>query len=121
MEQDEGHDGGDEDRLRQYFEEVALFPLLTKEDEARLAQAAQAGDDSARRRLIESNLRLVVAIARRYQGRGLRLADLIQEGNIWLARAVDEYDWQKGYGFSSYATWWIRRGITEALRRPGMP
>lgn len=120
MERDEGR-RGDDDRIRRYLEHVASIPLLAAEDEIRLAKAVQAGDDGARRRLVESNLQLVVAIARRYEGQGLRLADLIQEGNIWLTRAVDQYDWLKGYRLSSYATWWVRRGITEALAGPGLP
>ena len=119
MAKDEEHHGDDDDPLHEYLEEIAAFPLLSIEDEVRLARAVQAGDADARRQLIESNLRLVVAIARRYEGQGLRLADAIQEGNIGLARAVDHYDWQKGFKFSTYATWWIRRQITESLRGPG--
>jgi RNA polymerase primary sigma factor len=111
--------GGDEDGLRRYLEDVARFPLLTRDDEIRLAQEIEAGDERARRRLIESNLRLVVAVARRFERSGLRLADAIQVGNIGLGRAVEHYDWRTGFKFSTYATWWIRQAITDALRGPG--
>ena len=123
MEDDERRpdDDGDDDPLRRYLAEVASVPLLTRDEEVRLAQAAEAGDQDARRRLLESNLRLVVTIARRYDGQGLRLADVIQVGNIGLTRAADHYDWRKGIKFSTYATWWIRRSITEALNDPGEP
>jgi RNA polymerase primary sigma factor len=109
---------GDDDALRKYLTEIAAFPLLTSEDEVRLGRAIEAGDEEARRRLAESNLRLVVSIAKKYDGRGLRLLDLIQEGNIGLSRAVDRYDWRKGFRFSTYATWWVRRAITEAIEGP---
>ncbi len=95
---------GDDEALRKYLAEIAAFPLLTSEDEVRLAQAVEGGDEDARRALTESNLRLVVSIAKKYDGTGLRLLDLIQEGNIGLSRAVDRYDWRKGFKFSTYAT-----------------
>jgi RNA polymerase primary sigma factor len=114
---------GDDDRLREYLDAIAAFPLLTPGDEVRLAKAREAGDDGARRQLIESHLRLVVSIARRYDRRGHRLLDLIQEGNIGLSRAVEHYDWRKGFKFSAYATWWIRQAITQGFkgRDPGQP
>jgi RNA polymerase primary sigma factor len=109
---------GDDDALRKYLTEIAAFPLLTTEDEVRLGRAIEAGNEEARRKLAESNLRLLVSIAKKYDGRGLRLLDLIQEGNIGLSRAVDRYDWRKGFTFSTYATWWVRRAITEAIEGP---
>ncbi len=110
--------GGDDETLRKYLNEIAGFPLLTREDEIELARAAEAGDKEAGRKLMESNLRLVVSIAKRYDGKGLRLLDLIQEGNIGLTRAVERYDWRKGFKFSTYATWWVRRAITQAVDGP---
>lgn len=110
--------GADDHALRKYLAEIAAFPLLTREDEVRLGRAIEAGDEEARRKLTESNLRLVVSIAKKYDGRGLRLLDLIQEGNIGLSRAVDRYDWRKGFKFSTYATWWVRQAITEAIQGP---
>ena len=89
--------------------------LLTKEDEVRLAKLIEKNDMSAKNALIEANLRLVVSIAKRYTGRGLTLLDLIQEGNLGLIRAVEKFDWRRGFKFSTYATWWIRQGITRAL------
>jgi len=109
---------GDDEALRKYLAEIAAFPLLTSEDEVRLAQAVEGGDEDARRTLTESNLRLVVSIAKKYDGTGLRLLDLIQEGNIGLCRAVDRYDWRKGFKFSTYATWWVRQAITQAIEGP---
>ena len=109
---------GDDEAVRKYLTEIAAFPLLTSEDEVRLGKAVEAGDHDARRRLIESNLRLVVSIATKYDGRGLRLLDLIQEGNLGLSRAADRYDWRKGFKFSTYATWWIRQAITRAIEGP---
>jgi RNA polymerase primary sigma factor len=109
---------GDDEALRKYLAEIAAFPLLTSEDEVRLAQAVEVGDEDARRTLTESNLRLVVSIAKRYDGTGLRLLDLIQEGNIGLSRAVDRYDWRKGFKFSTYATWWVRQAVTHAIEGP---
>lgn len=109
---------GDDDAFRKYLAEIAAFPLLTPEDEIRLAKAVETGDEDARRRLTESNLRLVVSIAKRFDGKGFRLADLVQEGNLGLSRAVDRYDWRKGFTFSSYATWWVRQAITQAIDGP---
>jgi RNA polymerase primary sigma factor len=109
---------GDDEAFRQYLAEVSGFPLLSGEDEVRLGQAIEAGDQNARRKLTESNLLLVVSIAKKYEGHGLRLLDLIQEGNIGLARAADRYDWRKGFKFSTYATWWIRQAITQAIQGP---
>jgi RNA polymerase primary sigma factor len=110
---------GDDDALRKYLAEIAAFPLLTRQDEVRLGKGVEAGDQDARRRLIESNLRLVVSIARRYDGNGLKLLDLIQEGNVGLSRAVDRYDWRKAFKFSTYATWWVRQAITQAIKGRG--
>ena len=109
---------GDDD-LRQYLAAISAFPLLTREEEVRLAKAVEGGDEVARRTLIESNLGLVVSIARRYDAPGFRLLDLIQEGNIGLWRAAERYDWRKGFKFSTYATWWVRQQITRALDGPG--
>ena len=108
----------DDEALRKYLTEIAAFPLLTSEDEVRLGKAVAAGDEDARRKLIESNLRLVVSIAKKYDGSGLRLLDLIQEGNLGLSRAVDRYDWRKGFKFSTYATWWVRQAISQAIEGP---
>jgi len=134
---------GDEDLMRLYLDEIGQFPLLTKEDEARLAQAIETRDhatrdlqsktaplspaqvrslrravalgDDAKRIFIQSNLRLVVHIARKYQSSGLPLLDLIQEGNLGLIHAVDKFDWRKGFKFSTYATWWIRQAVTRGI------
>jgi DNA-directed RNA polymerase sigma subunit (sigma70/sigma32) len=108
----------DEDAMRTYLTELSGFPLLTAEEELRLAKAADAGDVRAKRALIESNLRLVVSIADKYQDPGLRLVDLIQEGNLGLLQAVDRYDWRRDTPFSAYATWWIRDAITRAIGGP---
>ena len=105
----------DDGALARYLDEIARHPLLSRADEVRLGRRAAAGDESARRRLVESNLRLVVSIARRYRGLGLDLLDLIQEGNLGLLAAVERYDWRRDVKFASYASWWIRRGITRAL------
>lgn len=109
---------GDDDALRKYLTEIAAFPLLARDDEIRLGKAVEAGDEGARRKLTESNLRLVVSIAKKYDRKGLRLLDLIREGNIGLSRAVDRYDWRKGFKFSTYATWWVRQAITQAIEGP---
>ena len=109
---------GDDDALRRYLTEIAAFPLLTRDDEIRLGKAVEAGDEDARRKLTESNLRLAVSIAKKYDRKGLRLLDLIQEGNIGLSRAVDRFDWRKGFKFSTYATWWVRQAITQAIEGP---
>jgi RNA polymerase primary sigma factor len=103
------------DPVRQYLREIGKVPLLMAEEEIELAKRYEKGDKSAKDKLTESNLRLVVSIAKKYIGRGLSLLDLIQEGNQGLIRAVEKYDWRKGYKFSTYATWWIRQAITRAI------
>jgi RNA polymerase primary sigma factor len=107
--------GGHEDAVRTYLKSIGRVRLLTKEDEVRLAKRVEQNDMSAKNALIEANLRLVVSIAKRYSGRGLTLLDLIQEGNLGLIRAVEKFDWRRGFKFSTYATWWIRQAITRAL------
>ncbi len=104
-----------DDPVRMYLKEIGKVPLLTPEQEVELAQRMEKGDEEAKRRLIEANLRLVVSIAKKYVGRGMLFLDLIQEGNLGLIRAVEKFDWRKGYKFSTYATWWIRQAITRAL------
>jgi RNA polymerase primary sigma factor len=104
-----------DDSLRCYLAEIARYPLLSRVEEIQLAKRSAAGDRAARQRMVESNLRLVVFIARKYECRGVDLLDLIQEGTIGLMTAVDRYDWQRGTKFSTYAAWWIRNGIFEAL------
>ena len=106
---------GAEDAVRLYLRSIGRVPLLTREDEVRLAKRVEQNDMSAKNALIEANLRLVVSIAKRYTGRGLTLLDLIQEGNLGLIRAVEKFDWRRGFKFSTYATWWIRQAITRAL------
>ena len=106
---------GDLDATRLYLNEIGFSPLLTAEEEVFYARKALKGDESARKRMIESNLRLVVKIARRYMNRGLALLDLIEEGNLGLIRAVEKFDPEKGFRFSTYATWWIRQTIERAL------
>jgi RNA polymerase primary sigma factor len=108
-------EGGTDDAVRNYLKSIGRVRLLTKEDEVRLAKRVEANDMEAKNQLIEANLRLVVSIAKRYTGRGLTLLDLIQEGNLGLIRAVEKFDWRRGFKFSTYATWWIRQGITRAL------
>jgi len=103
------------DPVRMYLKEIGKVPLLTAEEEIELAQKIEKGDLKAKQKLIRSNLRLVVSIAKRYVGRGLTFLDLIQEGNQGLMRAVEKYDWRRGYKFSTYATWWIRQAITRAI------
>lgn len=103
------------DPVRMYLKEIGRIPLLKAAEEVDLAQRAEKGDDSAVEKLTQANLRLVVSIAKKYVGRGLSLLDLIQEGNIGLIRAVQKFDWRKGYKFSTYATWWIRQAITRAI------
>lgn len=103
------------DPVRQYLREIGKVSLLTAEEEVELAKRNEKGDKRARAKLTESNLRLVVSIAKKYIGRGLSLLDLIQEGNQGLIRAVEKYDWRRGYKFSTYATWWIRQAITRAI------
>src|SRR5579875_1477588 len=104
-----------DDHVRTYLREIGRVPLLTAAEEVELAKRVEAGDDTARRALAEANLRLVVSIAKRYVGRGLHLLDLIQEGNLGLMRAVEKFDYRKGFKFSTYATWWIRQAITRAI------
>jgi RNA polymerase primary sigma factor len=104
-----------EESVRLYLREISTVPLLTAKEEVALAQRAERGDADAKRRLTEANLRLVVSIARKYGGRGLPLLDLIQEGNRGLLRAVQKFDWRRGYRFSTYATWWIRQAMIRAL------
>ena len=103
------------DPVRMYLKEIGRIPLLTSDEEFENARRALEGDEEAKRILAESNLRLVVSIAKRYVGRGMLFLDLIQEGNIGLMKAVDKFDPEKGYKFSTYATWWIRQAITRAL------
>jgi RNA polymerase primary sigma factor len=103
------------DPVRMYLKEIGRTPLLTPEEEVELARRIQQGDEEARKRLTEANLRLVVSIARRYVGRGMLFLDLIQEGNLGLMKAVEKFDFTKGFKFSTYATWWIRQAITRAI------
>jgi RNA polymerase primary sigma factor len=103
------------DPVRQYLREIGRVPLLSAEDEVELAKRYEKAEKKAKDKLTESNLRLVVSIAKKYIGRGLSLLDLIQEGNQGLIRAVEKYDWRKGFKFSTYATWWIRQAITRAI------
>ncbi|MFP3392040.1 RNA polymerase sigma factor RpoD [Brevibacillus reuszeri] len=103
------------DPVRMYLKEIGRVPLLSAEEEIKLAQRIEQGDEEAKRRLAEANLRLVVSIAKRYVGRGMLFLDLIQEGNMGLIKAVEKFDYRKGYKFSTYATWWIRQAITRAI------
>ena len=103
------------DPVRMYLMEIGRIPLLTREEEIRLAQQVEAGDKVAKQKLIDANLRLVVSIAKKYIGRGMTFLDLIQEGNKGLIRAVEKFDWTKGFKFSTYATWWIRQAITRSI------
>ena len=98
-----------------YLKEIGVVPLLSNEEEKELAIAVENGDLEAKQRLAEANLRLVVSIAKRYVGRGMQFLDLIQEGNMGLMKAVDKFDYSKGFKFSTYATWWIRQAITRAI------
>ena len=107
--------GGHEDAVRTYLKSIGRVRLLTKEDEVRLAKRVEQNDMAAKNALIEANLRLVVSIAKRYSGRGLTLLDLIQEGNLGLIRAVEKFDWRRGFKFSTYATWWIRQAVTRSI------
>jgi RNA polymerase primary sigma factor len=106
---------GVSDPVRMYLKEIGRIPLLNREEEIRLAQQVEAGDAKAKQHLIDSNLRLVVSIAKKYIGRGMTFLDLIQEGNKGLIRAVEKFDWTKGFKFSTYATWWIRQAITRSI------
>ena len=103
------------DPVRMYLKEIGVVPLLSNEEEKELAIAVESGDLEAKQRLAEANLRLVVSIAKRYVGRGMQFLDLIQEGNMGLMKAVDKFDYSKGFKFSTYATWWIRQAITRAI------
>ena len=104
-----------EDPVRMYLKEIGKVPLLTPEEEIDLAKRMEMGDESAKKRLAEANLRRVVSIAKRYVGRGMQFLDLIQEGNLGLIKAVEKYDYSKGFKFSTYATWWIRQAITRSI------
>ncbi|MCR5610185.1 MAG: RNA polymerase sigma factor RpoD [Lachnospiraceae bacterium] len=104
-----------EDPVRMYLKEIGKVPLLSADEEIELAERMQHGDEEAKKRLAEANLRLVVSIAKRYVGRGMLFLDLIQEGNLGLIKAVDKFDYKKGFKFSTYATWWIRQAITRAI------
>ena len=106
---------GTEDPVRMYLKEIGTVPLLTADEELELAQRKADGDESAKERLIEANLRLVVSIAKRYTGRGMSFLDLVQEGNIGLMKAVEKFDYTKGYRLSTYATWWVKQSVTRAL------
>lgn len=104
-----------DDPVRMYLKEIGKVPLLSNEEEIELAKKMELGDEAAKQRLAEANLRLVVSIAKRYVGRGMQFLDLIQEGNLGLIKAVDKFDYRKGFKFSTYATWWIRQAITRAI------
>ena len=106
---------GTEDPVRMYLKEIGTVPLLSADEELRLAKSKAEGDESAKERLIEANLRLVVSIAKRYTGRGMSFLDLVQEGNLGLIKGVEKFDYTKGYKLSTYATWWIRQSVTRAL------
>jgi len=104
-----------DDPVRMYLKEIGKVPLLSADEEMELAKKMEEGDEDAKKKLCESNLRLVVSIAKRYVGRGMLFLDLIQEGNLGLMKAVDKFDWRKGFKFSTYATWWIRQAITRSI------
>lgn len=104
-----------DDHIRMYLKEIGKIGLISGEEEVRLAKLIENGDEEAKKKLTESNLRLVVSIAKRYMGRGMNLLDLIQEGNLGLIKAVEKFDYRKGYKFSTYATWWIRQAITRSI------
>ena len=106
---------GVDDPVRMYLKEIGKVPLLSPDEEIELAKKIELGDEEAKKKLAESNLRLVVSIAKRYAGRGMQLLDLIQGGNLGLIKAVEKFDYRKGYKFSTYATWWIRQAITRAI------
>ena len=106
---------GTDDPVRMYLKEIGKIPLLSMEEEIEVAKRIELGDEDAKKRLAEANLRLVVSIAKRYVGRGMQFLDLIQEGNLGLIKAVEKFDYTKGYKFSTYATWWIRQAITRAI------
>ena len=104
-----------DDPVRMYLKEIGKVPLLSADEEIEIAKRMEEGDEAARKKLVEANLRLVVSIAKRYVGRGMIFLDLIQEGNLGLIKAVEKFDYRKGYKFSTYATWWIRQAITRAI------
>ncbi len=104
-----------DDHVRMYLKEIGKVPLLSASEEVELAKRMETGDEEAKKRLAEANLRLVVSIAKKYVGRGMQFLDLIQEGNLGLIKAVEKFDYRKGYKFSTYATWWIRQAITRAI------
>ena len=108
-----------EDPVRMYLKEIGNVPLLSGDEEVELAKKVEAGDEEAKKKLTEANLRLVVSIAKKYVGRGMPFLDLIQEGNMGLMKAVDKFDYSKGYKFSTYATWWIRQAITRGIADTG--
>ena len=122
VEREPGHGEPSLDPLQLYLATAGRRPLLTAREEQALARAAERGDAEARRILVESNLRLVVSLARRYQGHGVPLLDLIQEGTLGLIRAAEKFDWRRGFKFSTYAVWWIRQSIRRALavQAPGL-
>ena len=107
--------GSAEDPVRMYLKEIGRIPLLSSEEEIELAKRMEMGDEEAKKKLSEANLRLTVSIAKRYSGRGMQFLDLIQEGNLGLIKAVEKFDYRKGYKFSTYSTWWIRQSITRAI------
>ena len=108
-------DDNEKNPIRRYFDEVGNEALLTREEEVELAKRIEQGDEQAREKLASSNLRLVISIAKKYRNYGLPFLDLIQEGNLGLMKAIEKFDWRKGYKFSTYATWWIRQAILKAL------
>ena len=108
-----------EDPVRMYLKEIGNVPLLSGDEEVELAKRVEQGDEEAKKKLTEANLRLVVSIAKKYVGRGMPFLDLIQEGNMGLMKAVDKFDYTKGYKFSTYATWWIRQAITRGIADTG--
>jgi RNA polymerase primary sigma factor len=116
---DVAHRGAGEGSLDVYLREIGRRPLLTKHEERRLARMVEAGDRAARHRMVESNLRLVVSIAKRYRGHGVPLIDLIQEGTVGLIRAVEKFDWRRDLKFSTYATWWIRQAVQRGIHNQG--
>jgi RNA polymerase primary sigma factor len=113
--QEPGDEGPSTDSVRTYLKEIGGVSLLSAKDEVRLAKLIEKGDQDAKNALIEANLRLVVSVAKRYMGRGLSLLDLVQEGNLGLIRAVEKFDYRKGFKFSTYATWWIRQAVSRAV------
>ena len=113
--EDEDDDSATNDPVRTYFREIGKIPLLSQEKEIELAKRIAAGDEEAKKEFIEANLKLVISVAKRHTGKGMQLLDLIQEGNMGLAKAVEKYNSEKGFKFSTYATWWIRQAITRSI------